>query len=115
MNKFFIVLSCLSLTACMTTENTQQLGVTTLKIAANAKCTSEINNSSTWKTASKFMTAEQQQTLQTKVCGCVADKAPQSVTAVELASAAFDPNTRTQVVATAVSKTINSCLIEVLK
>lgn len=88
----------LALTACATTTGTgtggasaqtttQQLGVAALKVAVNAKCITEINNVAAWKTATKYMTAEQRDSIQTNVCGCVSEKAPNSVTAVELAAA----------------------------
>lgn len=38
------------------------------------------------------MTAEKQQGIESDICSCVSDKAPQSVTAVDLATAALDPN-----------------------
>lgn len=85
----------LALTACATTPGagstetaTQQLGMTALKVAVNAKCITEINNVAAWKTATKLMTAEQRDSIQTNVCGCVSEKAPNSVTAVDLATAA---------------------------
>lgn len=108
------------LSACVadgTSNNTttQQLGVTALKMAVNAKCTSELSNTATWKTASKLMTQEQQQSVQSNICGCVSDKAPQSLTAENLASVALDPNARTQIAGTILAKTMNSCIAEVLK
>ena len=71
----------LALTACATTTGTgtggasaqtttQQLGVAALKVAVNAKCITEINNVAAWKTATKYMTAEQRDSIQTNVCGC---------------------------------------------
>lgn len=111
----FVVLALSGCATTDTTNQTQQLGAAAIKIAVNAKCISEINQVPAWKTASKLMTQEQQQTIQNNVCGCVSEKAPQSLTAVDLANAAFDPNVRTKVVANAVDKTINACLVEVIK
>lgn len=96
-------------------STTQQLGVSALKMAVNAKCVNELNNLTIWKTASQAMTSEQQQNVQTKVCGCVSDKAPESVTAVDLANAAFNTQARTQIAAKAIDKTITTCLAEVSK
>jgi len=70
MKKLMLALApvVLALTACATTTGTgttsaqtttQQLGVAALKVAVNAKCITEINNVSAWKTATKLMTAEQ--------------------------------------------------------
>ena len=114
----------LALTACATTTGTgtatggtttQQLGVAALKVAVNAKCITEINNVSAWKTATKYMTADQRDSIQTQVCGCVSEKAPTSVTTVELAAAALDVNARATIVNQVVSKTVNACVAEALQ
>jgi len=115
----------LALTACVSTNTTtgttsmqsttQQLGNTALKIAINAKCTTELNNTVAWQTATKLMTATQKQNIQSEICGCVSEKAPQSVTAVDLATAAIDPAARNTIVTNAVTKTINACVAEAVK
>ncbi|OTG83153.1 hypothetical protein [Acinetobacter sp. ANC 4648] len=114
----------LVLTACATTDSTgmsaagtttQQLGTVALKIAINAKCTTELNNLPAWKTATKLMSTDQKTNIQSEICGCVSDKAPQSVTAVDLATAALDPNARATIVKHAVTKTINACVAEVVR
>ena len=93
----------------------QQLGTAAVKIAVNAKCTTELNNIQAWKTATKLMTDEQKQNIQTEICGCVSDKAPQSVTAVDLATAALDPAARATLATNVVTKTINACVAEAVK
>ncbi|WP_151776888.1 hypothetical protein [Acinetobacter brisouii] len=93
----------------------QQLGVTAIKIAINAKCTTEINNQPAWQIVSRTMTAEQQQTVQSNVCGCVSDKALENITAVDLATAAIDPTARATIVSHAVTRTLNQCVAETLK
>ena len=115
----------LALTACVSTNTTtgttgmqpttQQLGNTALKIAISAKCTTELNNTAAWQTATKLMTATQKQNIQSEICGCVSEKAPQSVTAVDLATAAIDPAARNTIVTNAVTKTINACVAEAVK
>ncbi|EPL8602999.1 hypothetical protein N1J14_003787 [Acinetobacter baumannii] len=49
------------------------------------------------------------------VPGCVSEKAPNSVTAVELAAAALDVNARATIVNQVVSKTVNACVAEALQ
>ena len=93
----------------------QQLGVTAIKIAINAKCTTELDNQPAWKMMSRAMTTEQQQTVQTNICGCVSDKAPENITAVDLATAAIDPAARATIVNNAVTRTLNQCVSEALK
>ena len=97
------------------TTTSQQLGMAALKIAVNAKGLNEINTLPAWKTATRYMTADQRDNIQTNVCGCVSDKAPNSVTAIELATAAIDPSARATIVNQVVSQTVNACVAETLK
>ncbi len=99
-------------TGSATSNTTQQLGSAALKIAINAKCTTELSNLPAWQTATKMMTADQKTNIQTEICGCVSEKAPQSVTAVDLATAAIDPAARATIVSNVVTKTINACVAE---
>ncbi|MFW2159781.1 hypothetical protein ACG93T_00060 [Acinetobacter beijerinckii] len=117
----FVVPMLLALNACVapnannsTATTSQQLGMAALKVAVNAKCINEINTLPVWKTATRLMTVEQRETIQTNVCGCVSEKAPNSVTAVELATAAIDPTARATIVNQVVSETVNACVAEVL-
>jgi hypothetical protein len=108
----------LALTACVSTDTTtttatpQQVGMAAMKIAINSKCIAELNNTPAWNTATKLMTAEQKQSIQTDICGCVSEKAPQNVTTVDLATAAIDPTARATIVTNVVTKTIQSCVAE---
>mgnify|MGYP000346619649 CR=1 FL=1 len=116
-----MVLSACTATGTSTGANTagtqaaQQLGSAAVKIAINAKCTTEINNLPAWQTATKLMTQTQKQNIQAEICGCVSEKAPESVTAVDLAVAAMDPAARATMVSNAVSKTINACVQEAVR
>lgn len=117
----FVVPMLFALNACVTPNannsaatTSQQLGMAALKVAVNAKCINEINTLPAWKTATRLMTVEQRETIQTNVCGCVSEKAPNSVTAVELATAAIDPTARATIVNQVVSETVNACVAEVL-
>ena len=108
-----LVLSARATTGSPETQTTtQQLGGAALKIAINAKCTTELNNIPAWQTATRLMTTTQKQNIQTEICGCVSEKAPQSVTAVDLATAAIDPAARATIVGNVVAKTINACVAE---
>ncbi|MDR3028587.1 MAG: hypothetical protein LBV35_09080 [Acinetobacter sp.] len=120
----FIAPLILALTACATTDSmnptaagttTQQLGAVAMKIAINAKCTTELENLPAWKVATRVMTTEQKSNVQSQICGCVSEKAPQSVSAVDLATAALDPQARATIVSNAVTKTINACVAEAMK
>ncbi len=127
MNKLIAMLAPLTLvlSACATTDGTmggnamqttgQQLGMTALKIGINAKCTTELNNLPAWKTATRVMTDDQKNNVQSEICGCVSEKAPENVTAVDLATAALDPQARATIVSNAVTKTINACIAQAMK
>ncbi len=128
MKKLLAVLApiALALSACTTTTGTptgtttaptatQQLGMTAIKIAINAKCVTELNNIPAWHTATRVMTTTQKQNVQAEICGCVSEKAPQNVTAVDLATAAIDPAARATIVSNAVSRTINACVAEAVR
>lgn len=128
MKKLLAVLApiALALSACTTTTSTptgtttaptatQQLGMTAIKIAINAKCVTELNNIPAWHTATRVMTTTQKQNVQAEICGCVSEKAPQNVTAVDLATAAIDPTARATIVSNAVSRTINACVAEAVR
>ncbi len=125
MKKLIAVLAPLALvlSACTTTDSigntspslTQTLGTAALQIAINSKCTTELNNLPAWKTATVLMTETQKTNIQSEICGCVSEKAPQSVTAVDLATAAIDPAARATIVSNAVSKTINACVAEAVR
>lgn len=128
MKKLLAVLApiALALSACTTTTGTptgtttaptatQQVGMTAIKIAINAKCVTELNNIPAWHTATRVMTTTQKQNVQAEICGCVSEKAPQNVTAVDLATAAIDPTARATIVSNAVSRTINACVAEAVR
>ncbi|MDO5542636.1 MAG: hypothetical protein Q4F77_04925 [Acinetobacter sp.] len=127
MKKLLAVLApiALVLSACTTTTGTttgttaptatQQLGMAAIKIAINAKCVTELNNIPAWHTATRVMTPTQKQNVQAEICGCVSEKAPQNVTAVDLATAAIDPAARATIVSNAVSRTINACVAEAVR
>lgn len=119
---FVVAPIVLALAGCVAPNSTssvpstsQQLGMAALKVAINAKCINEINTLPAWKTASALMTADQRESIQTNVCGCVSEKAPNSVTAVELATAAIDPNARATIVNQVVSETVNACVAEAIQ
>lgn len=58
------------------------------------------------------MTETQKQNIQSEICGCVSEKAPKNVTAVDLATAAIDPAARATIVGNVVANTINACVAE---
>ena len=126
MKKAFIAVAALSmsLAACTTTTGTStsgntstagtavNIGANIFKVAVDNQCRTELNSNNAWRAIALTMTAEQQTAMENKICGCVSEKAPQNVTAVDLATAAIDPAARNAIVSNAVTKTINACVAE---
>lgn len=112
--------STMILTGCATTnadgttavDTATNVGMSIFKTAVDTQCRSELNNNNLYKTASLIMTDTQKTSPENKVCGCVSEKAPQSITLVELGQVAIDPSSRTQIVGSAVTKTLNACVSE---
>lgn len=112
--------STMILTGCATTnadgttavDTATNVGMSIFKTAVDTQCRSELNNNNLYKTASLIITDTQKTSLENKVCGCVSEKAPQSITLVELGQVAIDPSSRTQIVGSAVTKTLNACVSE---
>ncbi len=88
------------------------VGMAIFQQAVDAKCRTELNNQTIYKTATLVLTSDQKTALENNICGCVSEKAPQNVTAVDLATAAIDPVARTTIVGNVVAKTINACVAE---
>ena len=114
----------MSLAACTTTTGTSTsttagtaatIGSNIFKAAVDNQCRTELNSNNAWRALALTMTAEQQTAMETKICGCVSEKAPQNVTAVDLATAAVDQNARAQIVANTVAKTLTACYSEFVK
>lgn len=85
------------------------IGMNVFKAAVDNQCRVQIEKQNAWRIASVAMTEAQQEAIQTKVCGCVSEQAPQQVTLVELGNAAIDTNYRTQLVTRVVAKSLQSC------
>ena len=126
MKKLLAVLAPLAfaLTACATVDGTtgsttantgNSLAKMAVKVGVQAKCVTEINNNTYWKTGSKLLTESKKQELETEVCSCVGEKATTSVTATDLVVAAMDKTSQATLVNKLVTTTLNACVVEVLK
>lgn len=88
------------------------VGMTVFKTAVDNQCRTQLNNHNAYKTIAMLMTDTQKSSLENKVCGCVSEKAPQSVNLADIGQAVIDENARTQLAVSAVTKTINACVSE---
>lgn len=100
------------LSGCATTDGNllTDVGKSIFIQAVDNKCRSELNANSIYKTASVFLTSEQKSSLENKVCGCVAEEAPNSITLSEMGQAVIDSSARPQIVAKAVTHTLGTCI-----
>lgn len=110
------------LTACASTNGTMnangvmntanQIGTAIFQEAVNQKCQSEIKQNQYYQMASLIINEEQRTKIVGKVCGCVSQKAPESVSLGEIATATINPNARPQIVTKAVVGTLQACVSE---
>ncbi len=84
------------------------------KSCGNVQCLNKIETLPAWKSATKVMSNEQKQSIQTEVCGCVSEKAPYSVTTMDIATASLDPAARATIVNQIVTKTVSECVVQTL-
>ena len=91
------------------------VGMAIFKAAVNQQCQTQLQNNQYWRLGSVLMTSDKQAEVASNVCGCVSEKAPQSVTIVDLTTAAVDPAARNVIVARAVSNTLQQCVGEFVK
>ena len=91
------------------------VGMAIFKAAVNQQCQTQLQNNQYWRLGSVLMTSDKQAQVASNVCGCVSEKAPQSVTIVDLTTAAVDPTARNVIVARAVSNTLQQCVGEFVK
>ncbi|ANF82066.1 hypothetical protein A3K93_07575 [Acinetobacter sp. NCu2D-2] len=126
MKKLIAVLAplTLALTACVSTtgtttgtaaNTTNSLAMMAVKVGVQAKCVTELNNNTYWKTGSKLLTETQKQELQTEVCSCVGEKATTSITAADLVVAAMDKTSQATLISKVVTSTLNACVVDTLK
>lgn len=118
----------LALTACVSTSGTStgsatgtsattgsSLAMGLIKVGVQAKCVTELNNNTYWKTGSKLLTETKKNELQTEVCSCVGEKATTSVTVTEVAIAAMDKTSQATLINKVVTNTLNACVVETFK
>lgn len=122
-----IIGTTIAFTGCASTSGTgvmdpntaigtaNNVGMAVFKAAVNQKCQTELQNNQYWRLGSVLMTSQKQAEVASNVCGCVSEKAPQSVTIVDLTTAAVDPTARNAIVARAVSNTLQQCVGEFVK
>lgn len=128
MKKLVAVLAplALALTACVATDTAttgttstasgaQQLGLAVVKVGVQAKCVTELEKNTYWKTASQLLTDTKKQELQTEVCSCVGEKATTSLTATDLIIAAMDKTQQANLASKVVSSTLNACVVDTIK
>lgn len=102
-------------TTANTIDTVTNIGTSIFQTAVKQKCQTEITANQYYKLASIIMTDEQKSKIIDKACGCVSEKAPQSVSMTEVATAVIDTSSRPKIVAKAVSNTLQACVSEFVK
>ena len=117
------IMAALTLTSCSTTNmnnnsagnvnngiNTaNNIGMNIFKSAINNKCRSELTQHNAWRIARIAMSQNQEEVLQTKICGCVSEQALQHVTFNDVAKATMDTQYRSKLATKIVLKSLQSC------
>ncbi|OOS07181.1 hypothetical protein SAMN02745664_11547 [Moraxella cuniculi DSM 21768] len=118
--KLATLATIIALSGCASTDPTQvgttanNIGMGIVQSAVKQSCQNQLNKNQYWKIASVAMTQETQAKVSDTVCGCVADKAPKTVSLAEVATAAIDPAARTQVAQKVVVGSLQACMSDTL-
>ena len=117
------IVAALALTSCSTTgvnnnaagninngiNTANNIGMNIFKTAIDNKCRSELSQHNAWRIARVAMSQNQEEALQTKICGCVSEQAPQHVSLNDVAKATIDTQYRSQLATKVVIKSLQSC------
>lgn len=116
MKKYIMLASLALLNGCAASPNaTDSVGTATaigeniFRVAIDNQCRAELRANTAFRTVALTMTAQQQDVLETNICGCVSEQAVQNVTVVDMAQAATNPTARGQIIANTVAKTLGTC------
>lgn len=118
-----MIIATISLSGCSTTgmndnamgnvnngiNTANNIGMNIFKTAIDNKCRSELTQHNAWRIARLAMTQNQEQVLQTKICSCVSEQAPQHVSFNDVAQAAIDTEYRSKLATRVVLKSLQSC------
>ncbi len=117
---FSALIAAATLASCAATDGSQStdaatsIGMNILKTSIKQTCQTQLTNHQYWKLATVAMSEQSKANISNTACGCVADKAPESVSMTELATAAIDPNARTQIAQKIVVNSLQTCVAETL-
>lgn len=117
---FSALIAAATLASCAATDGTQStdaatsIGMNILKTSIKQTCQTQLTNHQYWKLATVAMSEQSKANISNTACGCVADKAPESVSMTELATAAIDPSARMQIAQKIVVNSLQTCVAETL-
>lgn len=84
------------------------MGGSIVKMAVESQCRAELDRRSEWRLTALAMSAEKQAEWENKICGCVAQEAPERMTGSDVMQM-LDPSTRNQALAALTAKTVSAC------
>lgn len=88
---------------------------TALKPVIDYQCKAELQVTKIWKTASIFMTEDEQLQSLSQVCGCVSEHATDDVSVKELMSALFNEEAKNKLVSKAIGNSVRGCVVKALE
>lgn len=91
------------------------IGKNLVQSYAHNQCSVELNKRDEWRLMALAVSAEKQAQWEDKICGCVSEEAPNSVTVTDLVQATTNASARNTIFANAVTKTVTSCLSRLVK
>ena len=87
---------------------------TALKPVIEYQCKTGLQATKVWKTASIFMTEDEQQKSLSQVCGCVSEHATDDVAVKELIHALLDEQAKNELVSKAITNSVRGCVVKAL-
>ena len=87
---------------------------TALKPVIEYQCKTELQATKVWKTASIFMTEDEQQQSLSQVCGCVSEHATDDVPVKELIHALIDEQAKNELASKAITNSVRGCVVKAL-
>lgn len=95
-------------------DTTAQVGKAVLITAVDAKCRTELQNYSYWKTLSRTLSSDARTQWETKICGCASNEAVNTTSLTDMVLVA-NPSTRDAAIAGIAQRTVSTCIQKLSK
>ena len=109
--KYLILLAMLLSSHTTAASLTQKM----LRPVIAYQCQQELKDSKVWSAASWLMSAQQKQTHQDRICGCVSQHAMNDMDAKDVALAVINEDEKNRLVRQAVMNSLKGCIAEAVR